>query len=347
MAAAAAGPAEASALQRRTPLLGGELSGKNREITWWARAKQKHVGRLHVQDASPIIQLDLPSKHASHFKYQVFHLGVLSIVGGHSIMKRAIDSVNEKIFAAIKRRAPDIVAADGRPPRLVAVSKLKPISSIIEAYECGQRYFGENYIQELETKSNSEELRAHCPEIKFHFIGHLQSNKVNKLLKVKNLHMIETIDSEKLADLIDKAIDRHKRENNEQLCFGDNLGNLQSDQLRVLIQVNTSGEEQKNGVQPSEVIKLADHIVGKCRWLRLAGLMTIGKLDGWNEPGPNKDFIRLYEVRDSLSKHLSIDPRDLELSMGMSSDFEQAIELGSTNVRVGTMIFGERTAPQK
>uniref|UniRef100_A0A6G1SEE9 Pyridoxal phosphate homeostasis protein n=1 Tax=Aceria tosichella TaxID=561515 RepID=A0A6G1SEE9_9ACAR len=259
-------------------------------------------------------------------------------------MKKALDSVNEKIFAALKRRAPEVVGAgDGQPPRLVAVSKLKPISSIIEAYECGQRYFGENYIQELETKSNSDEILSSCPDIKFHFIGHLQSNKVNKLLKVKNLHLVETIDSEKLANLIDKAIDRHKRESDEQLRFGDGQGRLESDQLRVLIQVNTSGEEQKNGVQPGEVIKLADHIVGQCQWLRLAGLMTIGKLDGWSdEPGPNKDFVRLYELRDALSRHLSIDPRELELSMGMSSDFEEAIELGSTNIRVGTMIFGER-----
>jgi pyridoxal phosphate enzyme (YggS family) len=257
-------------------------------------------------------------------------------------MKRALDSVNEKILAAIKRRRADIVAADSLP-RLIAVSKLKPIASIIEAYECGQRYFGENYIQELETKSNSKELLDKCPDIKFHFIGHLQSNKANKLLKVKNLHMIETIDSAKLADLINKSIDKHRREGGaDTLYFGDNHGKLESHQLRVLIQVNTSGEEQKNGVQPNEVVQLADHITKQCRWLHLAGLMTIGKLEGWNEPGPNKDFLKLYEVRDALSKHLSIDPRELELSMGMSSDFEEAIELGSTNVRVGTMIFGER-----
>lgn len=258
-------------------------------------------------------------------------------------MKKALDTVNEKILAAIKRRKSDIVATDV-PPRLVAVSKLKPIASILEAYECGQRYFGENYIQELDTKSNSDEILSQCPEIKFHFIGHLQSNKVNKLLNVKNLHMIETVDSEKLADLINRAIERHRLERTEPPKFGDRYGNLVSERLRVLIQVNTSGEEQKNGVQPHDVIKLADHIVRQCQWLSLAGLMTIGKLDGWDEPGPNKDFLKLHEVRNSLSKHLSVEPSDLELSMGMSSDFEEAIELGSTNVRVGTMIFGERPA---
>lgn len=256
-------------------------------------------------------------------------------------MKKALNNVNEKIIAAVKRRKSDIVATE-LSPRLVAVSKLKPIASIIEAYECGQRYFGENYIQELETKSNSDEIITQCPEIKFHFIGHLQSNKVNKLLNVKNLHMIETIDSEKLADLINKAIERHRQESSEPPIFGDEFGKSRSDRLRVLIQVNTSGEEQKNGVQPDDVNKLASHIIQKCQWLRLAGLMTIGKPDGWEGQGPNKDFLKLYEVRDSLSKHLSVKPGDLELSMGMSNDFEEAIELGSTNVRVGTLIFGER-----
>lgn len=252
-------------------------------------------------------------------------------------MKRALDSVNDKILAAVKRRRPDIVAPS-RLPRLVAVSKLKPTSSIIEAYECGQRYFGENYIQELETKSNSEEIIEKCSDIKFHFIGHLQSNKVNKLLKVRNLHMIETIDSIKLADLINKAIDKYQKEGDEPLRFAAG----HDERLKVLIQVNTSGEEQKNGIQPEEAPRLADYIVEQCQWLQLAGLMTIGKLDGWDGDGPNKDFLRLYELRDTISQQLSIETTCLELSMGMSSDFEEAIELGSTNVRVGSMIFGER-----
>lgn len=257
-------------------------------------------------------------------------------------MKRALDSVNERIISAVNRRPRDIVAPQDRCPRLIAVSKLKPISSIVEAYECGQRYFGENYIQELETKSNSSEILAQCPEIKFHFIGHLQSNKVNKLLKVKNLHMIETIDSIKLADLIDKAIDiRYQTPEGDRPSFVD-AQQQQCEQLRILLQVNTSGEDQKNGLEIDEVESVAGHIVSKCRWLKLAGLMTIGRIDCCPESGPNKDFLTLYKVRDSLAKHLSLRASDLELSMGMSSDFEEAIELGSTNVRVGTMIFGER-----
>lgn len=267
-------------------------------------------------------------------------------------MKRALDSVNDRILAAVKRRSPELIISN-QMPRLVAVSKLKPVSAIIEAYECGQRFFGENYIQELEEKSNSPEIVKNCPEIKFHFIGHLQTNKVNKLLKIRNLHMVETIDSAKLADLIDRAIERHKN-GEAQSSDAEQVGLINeplnkatddraSERLKVLIQVNTSGEEQKNGIQPEDAPHLAEHIVNQCRWLDLAGVMTIGKLDGWGDK-PNLDFLRLYKVRDMISSHLSIDPRSLELSMGMSGDYEDAIALGGTNIRVGTAIFGERPA---
>lgn len=264
-------------------------------------------------------------------------------------MRRALDSVNEKILTAVQKRQPDIIReSKSHLPRLVAVSKLKPASAIIEAYECGQRYFGENYIQELEEKSNLPELLSKCPEIKFHFIGHLQSNKVNKLLKVRNLHMIETIDSIKLADSINKAIERHRNgkvttsSGDDDDISDEHAQNKSTDRLKVMIQVNTSGEEQKNGLAPEETALLAEHIVQRCRWLELAGLMTIGKLDGWEDDGPNKDFVRLHEIRKVVAKHLSVEPKSLELSMGMSSDFEEAITLGSTNVRVGSMIFGVR-----
>lgn len=260
-------------------------------------------------------------------------------------MKRAIDSVNERILAAVQRRPPTL--ATSSQPRLVAVSKLKPVSDIIEAYSCGQRYFGENYIQELEEKSNSKEIIEKCPDIKFHFIGHLQSNKVNKLLKVRNLEIVETVDSIKLANMIDKAISRHQAgfsssgdEQSQQGSVAEPTLNNQT--MKVMIQVNTSGEDQKNGIQPSEATNLAKHILNQCHNLELAGLMTIGKLEGWNEPGPNKDFLKLYETRGEVAKNLNISPQNLELSMGMSSDFEEAITLGSTSVRVGTLIFGER-----
>lgn len=267
-------------------------------------------------------------------------------------MKRAIDSVNERILAAVHRRNPDLIASNHQVPRLVAVSKLHPISAIVEAYEYGQRYFGENYIQELEEKSNSIEIIRCCPNIKFHFTGHLQANKVNKLLKIRNLYMVETIDSAKLADLINRALNQQKNSeaassDAEQPGAINEPLNKQTDdrlaeRLKVLIQVNTSGEEQKHGISPDDAPNLADHIVNHCRWLHLAGLMTIGKLGGWGDIRPNQDFIRLYQIRDIISQRLQIDPKSLELSMGMSDDFEEAVTYGSTNVRIGSAIFGQR-----
>lgn len=113
-------------------------------------------------------------------------------------------------------------------PRLVAVSKTKPIAHIIEAYAAGQRHFGENYVKELEEKASSPEILDQCEDIKWHFIGHLQTNKINKVLALKNLHMIETVDSQKLASQLDKSWGK---------LFGA------ASKLNVMIQINTSGED--------------------------------------------------------------------------------------------------------
>lgn len=117
-----------------------------------------------------------------------------------------------------------------RPVTLVAVSKLHPKEAVIEAYKAGQRVFGENYVQELFDKASDPEVLATCPDIEWHFIGHLQSNKVNKLISVPNLRLVQTIDSEKLAAALDKAWSSKGSHN----------------PLRVLAQVNTSGEESKS-----------------------------------------------------------------------------------------------------
>lgn len=251
-------------------------------------------------------------------------------------IKRAIDSINEKILIAVKNRHPDVIVNPSlTEPRLVAVSKLKPITDILQAYEGGQRHFGENYIQELEEKSISNEISISCPDIMFHFIGHLQTNKVNKLMKVKRLYVVETIDSIKLADAINNAISRQDATGDGHSFVGD--------RLKVMIQVNTSGEEQKNGIEPNAAPELADHIVTRCTRLQFAGLMTIGRLGGWpDDRQPNRDFSRLYDLRGSIAHKLGLDPMTLELSMGMSSDFEEAVRMGSTSVRVGSLIFGER-----
>lgn len=265
-------------------------------------------------------------------------------------MKKTLETVHDKIITAFRARSSDIVGASSKSlPCLVAVSKLKPSSSIVEAYQCGQRHFGENYIQELVEKSNSSDILEKCPDIRFHFIGHLQSNKVNKLIKVKNLHMIQSIDSIKLADVTNKAYDRQttgsiSKEDESKMNQTDGEGGRTvSDEttVNVLIQVNTSGETAKSGIQPEDAPNLAQHIMSNCKRLHLSGLMTIGKLDGWGNE-VNKDFLRLFETRSKVAKLTNVPETSLELSMGMSNDFEEAILMGSTMVRIGTMIFGER-----
>ncbi|KAJ8964192.1 hypothetical protein NQ317_000511, partial [Molorchus minor] len=194
-------------------------------------------------------------------------------------------------------------------PRLVGASKYHPVKSIIAAYEEGQRDFGENYVQELVEKANDPEILAKCKQIKWHFIGHLQSNKVNKVLGIPNLYMIETVDSEKLASVLNTTWSK--------------LG-PPGTKLRVMIQVNTSREEVKDGVNPKEVSNLTRFVLTECNNLELDGLMTIGKY-GYNpEDGPNPDFLSLRGCRDEICQTLGLNWKNINLSMGMSTDYEQA-----------------------
>jgi len=116
--------------------------------------------------------------------------------------------------------------------------------------------------------------------------------------------------------------------------------------LQVLVQVNTSGEDQKSGEDVEGAVELCKHIRGNCSNLKLAGLMTIGSFDHDLAEGPNPDFQRLKVARGKVCQVLQMPENELELSMGMSNDFEHAIEVGSTNVRVGSTIFGAR-GPKK
>jgi len=203
-------------------------------------------------------------------------------------------------------------------PRLVAVSKLKSHTLIHTAYSKGNhKIFGENYVQELIEKA--EQLPK---DIEWHFIGHLQSNKCNQLLKIPNLKMVETVDSIKLANSLNKSCKQLRT----------------TEQLAIMVQVNTSGEESKSGIGLEKVVDLVKHVRGSCEKLDLKGLMTIGAVGHSGE----KDFEKLKECRDRVCSELGIQEK-LELSMGMSSDYELAIRMGSTNVRVGSTIFGERT----
>ncbi|KAI1619364.1 YggS family pyridoxal phosphate enzyme [Exophiala viscosa] len=220
-------------------------------------------------------------------------------------------------------------------PRLVAVSKLKPASDILALHNppTSQQHFGENYVQELLEKS-----KLLPSSIRWHFIGGLQSNKASHLARdVDSLWAVESIDSEKKATLLNKG----RSERNTRLN--------DSTPLNVFIQVNTSGEDSKSGVAPdsSELVSLAKHIRETCENLHLQGLMTIGAIARSKATTPeteNEDFICLRETRDKLAKELEIDKDKLELSMGMSEDFEGAIRQGSSEVRVGSTIFGERPA---
>ncbi|KAK2711722.1 pyridoxal phosphate homeostasis protein-like [Artemia franciscana] len=240
-----------------------------------------------------------------------------------SAISEALTSVRRRVAAATAKRTSNV----RHEVRLVAVSKTKPVEDIIEAYQNGQRDFGENYVQELVEKANNEKILKLCPEIRWHLIGHLQRNKVPKIVALKNLSMVETVDSTKLAEALNTA--RQK--------YIPNGG-----PLSVMIQVNTSNEEAKSGIVPEDAPSLAEYIKDSCRSLKLVGVMTIGAYDYDVSLGPNPDFLRLITCRNTVSSHLGIDAEELELSMGMSSDYEHAIELGSTNIRVGSTIFGAR-----
>lgn len=211
-----------------------------------------------------------------------------------------------------------------RAPRLVAVSKTKPVALLLEAYEAGQRDFGENYAQELIDKAPL--LPA---DIRWRFIGALQSNKARPLVHgVRNLCVVETVDRLKVAAALDAAVGTSERA---------------STRLGVMLQLNTSGEASKSGCEPADAPALAAAIAAKCPHLAVVGLMTIGAPRPELAPGAaDPDFECLVAARAAVAEALGVDAGGLELSMGMSGDWERAIRQGSSSVRVGSAIFGAR-----
>lgn len=218
---------------------------------------------------------------------------------------------------SIRERIATAATSCGRDPSeitLVAVSKTKPAAAIRAACEAGQRAFGENYAQEMGDKAR--EL-GDLP-IEWHFIGHLQRNKAKLVAPIAAC--VESIDSEELAIALDRRALR------PLACF---------------IEVNVGGEASKSGVAPEGIVPLAQRILALPR-LDLQGLMTIPPYD----PDPEKSrpsFRELRRLLDELNDALQLECPLRGLSMGMSHDFEVAIEEGATVVRVGTAIFGERT----
>ncbi|GKT47151.1 pyridoxal reductase [Colletotrichum spaethianum] len=252
-----------------------------------------------------------------------------------------LQSVQERVAAV----------AAGRNVRLVAVSKLKPANDILALHQATppQVHFGENYAQELGQKA--EMLPR---SIQWHFIGGLQSicwphfQKIRitsdlidiahakKLAKIPNLFCVSSVDTLKKAQLLNAS---------RAELISSSPAEPQVEPLGVHVQVNTSGEDSKSGAAPGpETVALCRAVEEECPALKLLGLMTIGAIARSKATTPeneNEDFLCLREQRDLVAKELGLQ-RELELSMGMSEDFEGAVKLGSGEVRVGSTIFGER-----
>lgn len=204
------------------------------------------------------------------------------------------------------------IRATGREVQLIAVSKTHPPEAIRAAYAAGQRDFGENYVQELIEKA---EVLKDLEDITWHMIGHLQRNKVRQV--VKHVSVVHTIDSRKLVEELGKRVERI---------------------LRVLVEINISGEASKSGCRPGELDILLDAIEAQPK-LQLAGLMTVPPHTE-DPSGARPFFDELVKLRDANGGV----ERLPELSMGMTHDLEHAIAAGATMVRVGTAIFGARGA---
>jgi hypothetical protein len=221
--------------------------------------------------------------------------------------------VQERIGAAARK-----VGRRSETITLVGVSKTQPAEAIRAAYEAGLRHFGENRVQEWERKrAELGDLQAN-----WHLVGHLQSNKAARAAGL--FHSVDSVDDLALAQRLDRA--RGEQDDVQK--------------LRILIEVRVEEEESKSGVKPQEAAPLATQM-SDLSHLELAGLMCIPPFLG--DPAKLRPYFqRLRELRDSLAREIR---RELPvLSMGMSHDFEVAIEEGATEVRVGTAIFGNRPA---
>ena len=207
----------------------------------------------------------------------------------------------------------------GRDPKeikLGAVTKTQPIEAIEEAIKAGITDIGENRVQEAAPKIQA--LKEKYPQVTWHMVGHLQRNKVRQALDLFDI--IQSVDSERLA-----------REISEKATGDDG-------RVPILIEVNTSGEETKNGLPVDSVIETVK-LISNFQNLQVQGLMTIGPLDG----GARPSFIKLRELSDEIKK-LNIPGVEMTyLSMGMTEDFETAIQEGSNIVRIGRALFGVRS----
>ena len=244
---------------------------------------------------------------------------ILCVLRGFRFMSIAenITRVQARIAAAAQRanRTPNEIT-------LMGVSKTFPVECIREAYATGLRVFGENRVQEFAGKADA--LRD-LPDAEWHLIGHLQSNKAAKAAEL--FDAVDSVDSDRMAEKLNAIV--------------ESVGK----KLSILIEINVGSEQAKNGIAPG-ADELEQILQGAPRWgnLKIHGLMTVPPYT--EDPEGSREYFRqLREIRDSIAA------RDLPqigmavLSMGMSHDFEVAIEEGATCVRVGTAIFGGREKP--
>jgi hypothetical protein len=226
------------------------------------------------------------------------------------LIENNIKSVRERIAKAaekIGRKEDNIL--------LVAVSKMQPLEKIYQAHQAGIENFGENRVQDLILKISESKV-----DLKWHMVGHLQSNKINKV--IGNVEMIQSVDSLNLL---------------EKLATNGEERGVTS---RVLLQVNTSGEDSKFGFQ-QEIVNTACELVENLSHLEVHGLMTIGPFTD-DKSRITKSFTSLRNLSEELNKYSSAKIKMNYLSMGMTGDFEIAIGEGSNLVRIGTAIFGPR-----
>lgn len=227
------------------------------------------------------------------------------------MIRENLINVQNNIDAAAKR-----AGRDSRDITLIAVSKTKPVSMIMEAYEAGIRDFGENKVQELADKY--EQLPK---DIRWHMIGHLQRNKVKYL--IGKTALIHSVDSLRLAEEISKEAAKK---------------NVDVD---ILIEVNVAGEESKFGVSPENAYELVKE-AAKLPHLHVRGLMTIAPFT--DNPEENRKYFRQLQQLSVDITRKNVDNVSVNvLSMGMTNDYEIAVEEGSTYTRVGTGIFGMRS----
>lgn len=226
----------------------------------------------------------------------------------------------ESRYQEILKKISDAASAAGRNPSsvtLIAVSKKQPVEKIEELYRLGHRDFGENYVQELIEKSLELEKRG-CHGIRWHFIGHLQTNKAKALLP--HILSVHSIDSEKLARVLARQCSELGRPS----------------PLAVFIEVNISRENSKSGIDPQDIERLSQ-VVSTLPELTLQGLMAIPAASS----SETELRSRFRELRELESKSCNASAH--RLSMGMSGDFELAISEGATHIRVGTALFGPRS----